>query len=199
MKKPTHVEYNVDNQTSILWIEGKPKEYYMRGGICWPMTVERGGVQDVFGHAVMAGFDIKTGEIRVFEEREWVVVHSILNKDHHIEFEGLAPWLRKLWSEYFALDFFWHQSKVLTKSYRLEVFRSDVIQPKPSFTHIDWSDDEAALHTLWKHVKLKTLITERPSAELLRERKYGEKQILPAIHALQCLVEGLERYPYRGE
>ncbi len=200
IKKPINVEFNRVRQTSILsFRDGSDGEYRMRGGVCWPITIERGGVSDVEGYILMSGQNVDTRKITVFEQKKFVVIDHILRPDRSIEYEGLSPWFNRCWSKYFARDFFWHQSKELTKNFRLEVTRSAMINPKPQFIEVPWSDDAETKHIVWRFTKTHKLEYDKGSqvhVELDLIKK-GEKQTLASFHALTCMLAGIDRFPIR--
>lgn len=209
MNKPKKAHYERLRDTSILYFpwdeaaqENPQGEYYMRGGICWPEMVERPEVpSDYQGYAMMGGQEVESKIVYIFEQRSYEVIENIIEpKDGTIQYEGLAAWLNRCWSRYFARDFYWHQDFELTKSHRLEIIRSLFIQPKPQLIEVPWHDGHEP-HAIWKYVKLNRLQWGAGTQlhEELQRAKAGDKRKAPAVHALQCLLAGLERYPWRGE
>lgn len=174
-------------------------EFYMRGGICWPMTIEVGGVTDVQGFILMAGQDVNSKKVHVFEQKPFVVVQNIIGEDGRIQFSGVVQFLNTCHSRYFARDYFWNQDFNLKKSCHLEIIRHHEIEPKPAFIEIEWSDTSEAMTNIWKYVKTGRLIFDSGSElhEQLQKTKGEDKQTYPAVWALMCLLSGLERYPWR--
>jgi hypothetical protein len=206
IKKPTKVHYNEERQTSFLFFDNRsdewadPVECSMRGGICWPKTVRFEPNAEVEGFILLAGINVETRTITVFEQKSFVVVENIVRKDGVIEHQGIEQWLNTCWTRYFGNRFYWFQDRELTKKYRLEVLRSMSIQPKPAFIRIELSKDSAIpVHTIWKLLNMDKLKYERDSKlhEALILTEKGEKETLPAVHALTCLLEGVERHPWR--
>lgn len=200
IEKPQKAHYDLDRRISTLYFKDQQQaDYMMRGGICWPKHVEIDGKSDIYGFALMAGYNTETGVITVFEQSKFVVIDNILRPDKTIEYHGLAPWFNKNWTRYFASEYFWSQDFELSKQYRLETIRSEMIKPKPQLIEIDWSDVEEARHLIWKYVKLAKMRVEEdsPLYEQLKFARHGEKQTLPAEHALMCCLCGIERFPYR--
>jgi len=97
------------------------------------------------------------------------------------------------------LKWYWNQPNEQTKSYRLEIVRNPIIQPKPRLIRIKWSDDDDARMRIWRAVQTNKLRQERgqPLAEQIQTMQPGDKRNLPAAHALMCMLAGMERYPYR--
>lgn len=203
-EKPTKCHYDAKKGISILYFkddDNKIGEYYMRGGICWPVVFEEpDNPRDYSGYAILAGQDVWTKKIVIFEERSFVTVDHILRPNKTIEFDGLAPWFNRCWSHYFGCLFYWHQDFELAKKFRLETIRSQMVQPKPQFVEVPWSDDEAARMQIWKYIKLKALDGQK-DGDLFRQMQQVQKEdkkTMPAVHALACLISGFERFPYRG-
>ncbi len=206
MQKPVRAYYDKTRQTSMLFFDKRsdawadPVEYSMRGGMCWPKTVRFDIGVDVEGFVLLAGVNVKTREVRVFEQRAFVVVENIIAGDGSIEHPGIEQWLNICWTRYFGRKFYWFQDRELTKKYRLEVLRSLVIQPKPEFIRIELSKDkEIPIHTVWKFMNVGKLKIERDSLlwKALELTQKGKKEMLPAVHALTVLLEGVERHPWR--
>ena len=134
IEKPNKAHYNLEQRTSTLYFEAQTHaEYMMRGGVCWPISVEVRGKMDVYGYIIMTGYNVESGLVTVFEQKQFVVVDNILRLDKSIEYHGIAPWFNRCWSKYFASDFFWNQDFELAKKYRLEVIRSEMIKPQPVY------------------------------------------------------------------
>ena len=75
-----------------------------------------------------------------------------------------------------------------------------MIEPKPQFIEAPYSDEKDANHLIFEYKELGRLKFEKNS-ELHRELgrlKNDEREKLPAVHALRCLLAGYERYPFRN-
>ncbi|MCP4570578.1 MAG: hypothetical protein GY841_23585 [FCB group bacterium] len=200
-RKPRKVLFDMEKQTSTLYFsDGSNGDYRMRGGVCWPMSVERTpGNPDIEGFILMAGQNVDTGKVFIFEQRTFVVIDHIVNQSGVIEYEGISSWINKCWSKYYARDFFWNQTREHAKSYRLEVIRSKMIDPKPQFIEVGWGDVAEVKHTVWRLVKTGKIWYEKGSQlhEELDLIKKGQIESVPSVHAMMCLAYGLERYPIR--
>ena len=94
MKKPINRHANIKRGTSNLYFKDEnPTEYRMRGGVCFPTMVHSGGRSDIQGFILMSGQDVKTKKVIIFEQRDFVVIESILDDKQVIEFPGVATWL----------------------------------------------------------------------------------------------------------
>jgi len=208
IERPQNCHFVERRETSILYFDkGRSVEYDVRGGMCFPFSFEPSpGHFDYAGYSVLAGMDVLSGKITIFEQRPWVVVENIIGPDNALQYRGVAEWLNRCWSKYFGRRFYYHQPHELKRKYILEIIRSDMVNPDPSFISVPWgSGDEAeALHVVWKAVKLKTVQIERDTRlaqDLLiqKEGKDRPKYIPPSIHALMCVLMAYERFPWRPE
>ncbi len=204
IERPVKAHANLQRKTSTLFFrDGSFAEYYMIGAVCWPMTYEDApGIIDNQGFLVMAGKavgDGGDGVVTLFEQHPFVVVDNVLKGDGTIEFPGIASTLNRIWAQYYADRYYFHQDYEHSRTYRLEVLRSEMTKPKPKFIEIPWASDDEARHTIWRYVKLKRIRIDKDSemARQLSVVKAGAKDTTPAVHALQCLLMGLERFPWR--
>ncbi len=184
---------------SFFFDDHDPMECYMRGGICWPIRYEYLGNVDTNGYVVIAGQDIKTRKVYVFEQLEWVTIDNIVDEDNTLRYYGLSHWFNEAWTNYFATAYFWHQEEELARRFRLQVLRSDMILPKPRFIEIPTTTTSDIISCIWGAIKTNVLRREgsTPLEDQLREVKAGDKQVLPAVHALGCCLLGLERFQWR--
>jgi hypothetical protein len=200
MIKPIQRHYDTHRRTSILYFdEHDCMEFYMRGGVCWPIRYEHKGQIDMNGYILMAGQDVKTGRVYVFEQMEWVTVDNIVGENNVLRYPGLSSWFNKVWQGYFADTFYWQQEDELARRFKLQILRSDMIEPKPRFVEVPYSDTSDIVNSIWKMVKLEMLKQEGGTVleEQLKAVKAGDKQVLPAVHALGCCLLGFERFPWR--
>ena len=203
MIKPIHKHYDTHRRTTILYFDHEPDrpiEFYMRGGICWPIRYENPtGQIDNSGYVLMAGQDVKTGRVMIFEETQWVTIDNILGDNHVIRYPGLSHWFNKVWEGYFAQSFYWQQEDELARRFRLQILRSKMIHPKPRFVEVPYSDTSDMISCIWTMLKANKL--NRASGTVLQQQlemvKEGDKQVLPAVHALGCCLLGFERFPWR--
>ena len=199
MKKPTKAHYNTIRRTSTLFFaDGESAEFYMRGGVCWPVITDRSDTRDFEGYILMCGQNVQTGVIQVFEQKNFVTIESIL-KDGAIAYQGIGPWLNSIWSRYFARDYYWHQEFQLHKRNLLQIIRSPMVDPKPQFIEVPWIDDQEAQMVVWHYVKTGKVQVEKESRlfEDLNIVKTTDKKSIPSVYALQCALIGLEAFPYR--
>ena len=192
MNKPRKATYNQKRETSTLYFKDfdDNREFYMRGGVCWPEG-------DSDGFAIMAGQQIGNDQIYVFEQIEFATIEDIRDKSQIIKYHGLASWLNRCWSKYFGRRYFWNQPQAIHDRFRLQVYRSGSIEPKPGFIEIDLGKDEE--HPLVADfVRAGRLVIGKDSelARQLEVARHDEKTELPAVRALGRLLAGLQRYPF---
>jgi hypothetical protein len=194
--RPKAVKWDIDNRLSHLIFSDNAiapsGRYLMRGGISFPMMTETEGLQ---GYAVMCGMNVKTKKIYVFEEKEFKVIDHVIS-DGHLEYEGIASWFPDVWKIYFADTFFYHQNFVTAKKYRVKIYRSPMAQPNPAMIESHWKDDDQAMHTVFEKDLLNELLYAE-DGEVHRQMKLytaGNEKVLPALHALCCALNGMEKY-----
>lgn len=209
--KPDNAIYNPSRGTSTLIFNQdgdfpKHEEYYIRGGICWPMSYKEGGEIKSSGFIILGGVNCATGKIVIFEQTNFVTVNPFV-RDNIIENNGVIRWFNDNWNKYFSNTYYWNQSKELNKKFRADIRRSEMIQPKPMFKRVSWGNDEDALHRLWVHIKsgknntyFGKKVDDNGNPTVLYQKisdlHKGEKDIHPAIRALMCLIIGFDSFPW---
>jgi hypothetical protein len=201
---PTKCHRNTERETTTLYFgNATPIEYDIRGGICWPISFEVApGQFQVQGYAVLCGYNVKTGALVVLSQQEWVVVNNVVDSSGIVTHEGLGNWFNRCWSKYFGQKFYYHQPPHLRQRLKLEINRSEPIQPKPIFKEIDWSHDVEAIHTVWRLAAENKLAWDKdsPLHQDMQRLSYADtKTITASIHALVCAVMGFERFPWRND
>jgi len=209
VNKPVSCSFNQDRQTSTLFFvdeAGKRAgEYYVRGSVCFPLMIESPGARDgarlhdIVGFALLACQDVETGVVTVFEQQEFAVIDHII-RDSEIAYTGLCTWFNECWSRYFCRKYFYfHRDHEYARKFRLDIHRSMMIAPKPEMIELEIYDDSELNHVIWSYVKTQRLVYERDSTihVQMKQLRDGDKAIHPAIYALQVLLCGLDRFPYR--
>ena len=173
----------------------------MRGGICFPFKYQSLKGIENHAYAVIAGQDLKTGIVHVFEQINWVTIDDILSKDikNSIKYPGLSHWLNMAWNKYFIQTFYFNQPDELSRRFRLQILRSLMISPKPRFVEVSINNKDDLLSAIWHRIKTGQLEIEKDSqiANILKETMVEDKELFPQIHALGCCLLGFEQYPWR--
>jgi hypothetical protein len=192
MDKPKKATYNAKRETSTLYFRDfdDSREFYLRGAVTWPDG-------DSDGFALLGGQNVKGNRVHIFEELEFVTVNDII-QDGQIRYHGLASWLNRAWSKYFAKLYFWEQPQDLHKRFSLQVYRSSSVEPKPGFIEISLSGKDEPRHIVNEYVKAGRLTLDKDSelAKQLEFARLDEGAHLPAVEALGRLLAGLQRFPF---
>ena len=192
MDKPKKATYNSKRETSTLYFKDfdDSREFYMRGGVCWPEG-------DAEGFAIMGGQQINNGHVYVFEQIEFATVDDII-QDGQIRYHGLASWLNRAWSKYFARLYFWNQPQDLHDRFRLQVYRSSSIQPNQAFIEAALTSEEDSRSLVVDYIRTGRVAIEAGSelAKELEVSRHDDKAQLPAVRALGRFLAGLQRYPF---
>ena len=190
---------NMKRRTSVLRFAGPYSppdgEYVVRGGICWPIMDINAELMQ--GFALVCGRRVADGITYVLSERAFVSVDHVQDDAGGIQFEGLSTWFVDAWARWFAQVFAWKQPWETNRRYLLQVLRSDLIQPKPQFAELEWTDDRDARY----------IVDEAEAAGRLRYAAEGPLHLalmayavaddadrgkFAAVQALTCALHGLE-------
>lgn len=208
IEKPRTAILNDDQSVTLYFdfddeeLKYPQAEFDIRGGICWPVTFRKDGYVDSQGYILVAGKNLRTGVVTIFEQQQFLVVEPIINPETQvIDYPGISNFINNAFSNYYCRKYYWHQNWEFSKKWRLDVLRSPAIEPKPQLVEVPWGEDSDAEHLIWAIIKQRLLRHDR-NAELynqLQHIKQDDKksQILPAVRALQCVLMGVERFPLR--
>ena len=193
MDKPRKATYNAKRQTSTLYFKDfdDSEEFYMRGSVCWPEG-------DADGFAIMGGQQINNGWVYVFEQMEFATIEDIRDKGQIIKYHGLASWLNRCWLKYYARLYFYQQSDSTHDRFRLQIYRSQTIEPKPSFIEAPITNEDDCRSLVVDYIRTGRVSIEAGSelAKQLEVSKHDDKAELPAARALGRFLAGLQRYPF---
>lgn len=200
--RPQRVGKNLRQKTSILSYSDKEDDarngdYYMRGGVCWPIDNPLTGP---VGHVVVLGYHVTEKKTYILEDRAFACIDHILGPGRRIEFEGLAPWFNLMWATYFCDTYFYHQDDATHRAFGLQVIRSEMVNPKPYFIEAPWRDDDQAAAALWRGIHTGHVSGKKGTelhSQLQRYEANKTAQWPPAVRALISALVGLERFPYR--
>jgi len=208
IEKPTTAILNEDQSVTLYFdfddeaLLYPQAEFDIRGGICWPVTFRKDGYVDSQGHIVVAGKNLRTGVVTIFEQQQFLVVEPIVDQEtQKITYSGISNFFNNAFSNYYCRKYYWHQNFEFSKKWRLDVLRSQAIGAKPQLVEVPWGEDQDAEHLIWAKIKQR-LLRHDINAELYNQLQHikqddKKKQILPAVRALQCVLMGFERFPLR--
>ncbi len=192
MKRPRKAVFDRNRETSILFFRDHDDsaEFYLRGGVYWPTAESNGFV-------VLAGQEVKTNKIFVFDEAEFQTVDDII-QDGQIRFHGVSHFFNKAWSKYFCRLFFWAQSDATHKRFSLQVFRGQTIKPSPGFLEVSLADKDEARHIVFEHIRTGRLVLDKDSelARQLEAARLDGDALFPAVEALGRALAGLAKFPF---
>jgi hypothetical protein len=193
MKKPRKNHFNLKRETTTLFFEDDEfnGEFYIRGGVFWP--------EEDLGFAIVGGQNIENKKIYIFEQASFMTIDNVLNDNQLIEYHGLYSFFNRCWHKYFCNKYFWSQSENTHKRFLLETIRSQMLEPKPYFIPIEYSENNDGGHLIRREQAMGRLAFEDGSElhNQLEMMTKDEDAKLPAVKALKNLLAGYERYPFR--
>lgn len=193
MEKPRRKAFNQRRETVTYFFRDidNHAEFYVRGAVSWP--------EEVPGYALIAGQNVETKVVHIFEQFSFFTVDNVLRPDQIIEYSGVFNFFNKGWSKYFCQKYFWHQDEKIHKRFFLEAIRLPMLEPKPMFIEAAFTDDTDANHLIFQYQAMNKMIFEADSElhHQLEQFKNDDQLKLPAVRALRNLLAGYERYPFR--
>lgn len=184
-------------------------DFYVRGAVCWPATVGNGNDKATEGFILVAGQELRTKRVFIFEQRPFVCIDSILNPETGlIQYEGITQRLTYWHARYRANTFYWHDHTDTHNRYLVQLIRSEMLNPKPWFVEVMWHEESQAVNALWELITKNMLfhwagtapekgLSQPLYAALLNWRDTGV--VLPATKAAMVLAMGYERFPWRPQ
>ena len=154
------------------------------------------------GAFVLGAQDIRSGVLTICGETPLLCIDHVVDQESgRIKYLGVAGWLNQAWQGFNGRTFYYRQSEDLHKRWAVQVLRSDIVNPKPGFRPVFWSDEAEAraLVLAWLGAeRLKFAAGSLLDRGLrLQEAQAGAGSVIPVVHALTALLAGLERYPWR--
>jgi hypothetical protein len=205
MDQPTQQRYDPERKITLLRFgrddDERNGEYYLRGGVCWPVAVRQSDGRSASGHVVMVGFNLTTKKYIVFEDRDFVCVDPVV-ENNRIMFNGAADWFNLCWAQYFCRYWYYHQDETTHRTYLMQTIRSEMIQPKPGFIELPWTDENAVVPVFWQLISTKRIdglsqAIVKQAGQLQGTLGKSDLGMYPAVHALVCALAGMERWPWR--
>jgi len=184
-------------------------DFYIRGAVCWPATVGSGIDTATEGYILVAGQELSSKRIYVFEQLPFICIDSITAPETgRILYEGISQRLVMWWSRYYVDTFYWHDHLDTHNRYLRQLIQSDFLNPKPWFVEVIWHDEAQAQAALWDVITKEQFVHwagEMPDkgvmeplySALLLLRDQGK--VLPATKAAMVLAMGYEKFPWRKD
>jgi hypothetical protein len=192
---------NLARRTSVLRfaagdVRPPDGEYCCRGGICWPVIVDREGGR-MEGFALMAGRHVKTGGTYILAQTPFVCIDHVQDSAGVIQYRGLSTWFVDAWAMWYADAYCWRQPWETNRRYLRQVLESAMIQPKPHLIELDWDRDEDARVIVEEAEATGRLVYELDSPLHQSILAYSvadpsARDQFPAVQALTCALHGLE-------
>lgn len=203
IQKPINAIPQRRRKTSVLiFPDGSQAEYYLRGGICWPMPFKEGNINVIRGFVLICGVHTKTGVVSVFEQTPFASVDHLINSKGIIVDGGIGACklFNLAWQTYYCRKYYFHQQTHTHNMFRKQVRASRMIDPKPSFKFIDWKDDEDIAITMWAKTHRKQLLIDgdSPLADQLKSYQANPAVVSTGRWALLCALAGMDKYSWRA-
>lgn len=193
MEKPRKKLFNQRRETTTLFFRNDELdgEYYMRGSLCWP--------EEGHGFALIAGRNVETKVVHIFEQISFLTVDHVMRPDQIIEYYGVFDFFNRSWSKYYASKYFWRQDEAVHRRFYLEAIRLPMLEPKPMFIEAAFTDDVDSNNLIFQYQAMGKMIFEADSElhHQLEQFKNDGQTKLPAVRALRNLLAGYERFPFR--
>jgi len=178
-------------------------EYYIRGSLCWPGAgPQRNNIESMKGVAYVFGkrVDIPNDErVFVLNECEFLSIDHIVDENNGITYKGASSWFNNAFSYYYCNTFYYNCPPYTHNQYYLQVKRSPLLKPIPSFLKLDWEDASVSESLVWRMKEQDLLIRNEGS---IAERSIDlyllhDRAITPGMWALMCGLWGMSIYKYK--
>ena len=165
------------------------RDMYVRGSIAWPAGGLAGAVP---GYALIAGQDIKTGIVYIFDEYAAQTHEPLYNEAKHKEI-GFKLFFNNAWSRFGCRTFFYQENELVHKHWAGQVYKDLLLRPfRNSFIRTPFDDVEIADNII--HERFHTdMLKASAQSDLFNHYKNVDSR---QRHALRCLMVGYARHPW---
>ncbi len=113
-------------------------DYQTHGAICFPVADMRkdGAIDRVRGYWLIAGRERRTGEIRVFESGEFLVVGDLISDFGAVQAMGSWRVFTRIFGQYGTSAWWFIGDEETTRPYRMDLYRHEGVRPKPAFVQL---------------------------------------------------------------
>jgi hypothetical protein len=197
--KPIAKKYDpVRKLSKLAFPDGEVGFFFMRGGVCWPIPVTTARGTEYYGHVLMAGQDVETGIVYIFEEDFFTTPLVSAGKP------GLDAFMLRVWREYFARHYFcagdFRVARKFIAPIEKQSKRFDEKRLAFHFHHLGEFDAERDASVIWEYLSRSMLFMPRGRTfEAVATLKSGAVPIsdnVPAL-ALASLLYGLDLAPWK--
>ena len=194
--KPILAKPDFARDTVLLYFDDQPaREFFMRGSVAWPESTKEIGFAIKEGFALVAGQDVRTKEVWIFEESTFITIDHVFNRGELMR-RGLVQFFLRMWERYFCRTFYYAQDALLHRRFHLQCLESQMVQPKPEFIQVPYTGDKLGDNVLREYLARGRLKGNRETKlfEQIETANEYEEQLGP--HALRCLLAGFEHIPW---
>ncbi len=199
MARPASVRHRPLRRTVILGGGARAREYYVRGGVCWPRDL--GGRAE--GAYVLGGWSVESEQIEIFEEGTFVWLDPIYSAGEIMD-PGFARAAGVGWQYYGLREYFSAESEDVYRDMMLACLRCPALRPAPVFTQVPGCDDNTMGRALWAATAAGRLSYTQNGPLHMAIRAHqassaggGRLPLPPLLWAAGALVMGLQRWPWR--
>ena len=202
IQKPQSVK-RLENGSVVFYdLYGKPiGTYILRGGFSFPAVYPSEAGAKVEGYICLAAQDTKTKVTHIIEEMEFLSVDHIIDDQQNLIQEGIAMFLSSSFTRYGAIKWYWNQDEDIASGWRVKIYRSSQVQPQPQCIKVHWRDDRTAMGTVFSafaNGQLKGTKGSGISGDVIRMKAMPDMNMIPAaLWSLMCVVNGMNKYPWR--
>ena len=204
IRKPKFARIDPQNRyTTYLHFDGEgvPRPFYMRGSIAWPEG-------DQEGFALLAGQDINTKIICIFEEFPFWTIDHWLEENGNIRqrtdsqgdptseyFLGLFQFIQDNFSLYKAFAYFWGSQHIdIWKRYGNEVYKNPLVPRALEMIEVPYVK-EVGDNLIAEYMNTERIKGDQRSKlyVLLQDAAVNDNN---SVQALRALLAGYEFQPY---
>ena len=134
--KPMLQAYPKRDTVRVTWEDGQRQEFYIRGAVAWPRTIQIAGVMKPEGAAIVGGVDVKTQRIHVLAHRVFSSVRSVLDENGFLEDAGGGRFMSSSFFEFGCSRWFSSCPEETLYVCRKLIRQDPAIDPKPRYVPI---------------------------------------------------------------
>jgi hypothetical protein len=168
-------------------------EYHIRGGIAWPQLIEMAGRKQMRGGAVVAGVEVQTDRVQVWEAAVFNAVDPVFDEATGAPLnQPLIPLLLRWWARYYLRTYYAHGPGETAGYYRKLLARG-LPEPRLRVLPVDWSDAGTAEHVLWVAANERRLRMPEDVYADIRAGEQSPEAFRPLKVALLAALVGMHR------
>ena len=205
IRRPEKAQHDTRRRTTTMrFRDGSGGEYWMRGGIAWPVGTSKSGILNVQGYAVLCGVHVETGKITVFEDTDFNTIETRLVNDEEGKYremnKGISSWLNENWNRYFARSYWWHDRGLTHKGYRRQIREAErrrTIAVRLMFHEALWQDDGTPEQVLFCLANEGRIIMPQDLLQAIRTADVRPGYVSVQKQAVMCALVGIAQKPWK--